>query len=120
MCIRDRVYLANLRHARQLSAFVTENGYDAVVSSHLFPMETLTFLRRHESFPVPVSYTHLDVYKRQEELRLEGDVPAVAADGELAALFKPAVAGADSCLLYTSVLRQGRVLLNKVTAKIQI
>ena len=34
-----------------------------------------------------------------EELRLEGDVPAVAADGELAALFKPAVAGADSDVL---------------------
>ena len=50
--VTSPVYLANLRHARQLSAFVTENGYDAVVCSHLFPMETLTFLRRHESFPV--------------------------------------------------------------------
>lgn len=50
--VTSPVYLANLRHARQLSAFVMENGYDAVVCSHLFPMETLTFLRRHESFPV--------------------------------------------------------------------
>ena len=33
-------------HARQLNAFIRDNGYDAVVCSHLFPMETLTFLRR--------------------------------------------------------------------------
>ena len=50
--VTSPVYLANLRHARQLSAFVMENGYDAVVCSHLFPMETLTFLRRHEDLPV--------------------------------------------------------------------
>ena len=28
------------------------HGYDAVVCSHLFPMETLTFLRRTRSLPV--------------------------------------------------------------------
>lgn len=49
--VTSPVYLANLRHARQLSAFVTENGYDAVVCSHLFPMETLTFLPAMRASP---------------------------------------------------------------------
>lgn len=46
--VTSPVYLANIRHARQLNEFIAERGYDAVVCSHLFPMETLTFLRRHE------------------------------------------------------------------------
>ena len=40
--VTSPVYLANLRHARQLSAFVTENGYDAVVCS-----------QRPGAFPAP-------------------------------------------------------------------
>lgn len=44
--ITSPVYLANLRHAGQLADFIREQGYDAVVCSHLFPMETLTYLRR--------------------------------------------------------------------------
>ncbi len=46
--VTSPVYLANIRHARQLNDFIAERGYDAVICSHLFPMETLTFLRRHE------------------------------------------------------------------------
>lgn len=46
--VTSPVYMANIRHARQLNAFIRDNGYDAVVCSHLFPMETLTFLRRWE------------------------------------------------------------------------
>ena len=46
--VTSPVYMANIRHARQLNAFIRANGYDAVVCSHLFPMETLTFLRRWE------------------------------------------------------------------------
>ncbi len=41
------VYLANTRHARQLYEFMADRAYDAVICTHLFPMETLTFLRRH-------------------------------------------------------------------------
>lgn len=44
--VTSPVYLANTRHAKQLYDFICENGYDAVVCSHLFPMETLTHLRR--------------------------------------------------------------------------
>lgn len=46
--VTSPIYLANTRHARQLREFILARGYDAVVCSHLFPMETLTFLRRHE------------------------------------------------------------------------
>lgn len=51
--VTSPIYLANTRHARQLSAFIQQNGYDAVVCSHLFPMETLTYLRRRDACPVP-------------------------------------------------------------------
>lgn len=50
--VTSPVYLANIRHARQLKAYILEHGYDAVVCSHLFPMETLTYLRRREQFDV--------------------------------------------------------------------
>lgn len=36
--VTSPVYMANIRHARQLNAFIRDNGYDAVVCSHLFPM----------------------------------------------------------------------------------
>ena len=45
--VTSPVYLANIRHAGELGDFISEKGYDAVVCSHLFPMETLTYLRRH-------------------------------------------------------------------------
>lgn len=44
--VTSPVYLANTRHANQLGEFIEEKGYDAVVCSHLFPMESLTYLRR--------------------------------------------------------------------------
>ena len=40
--VTSPVYLANIRHAAELDDFITEKAYDAVVCSHLFPMETLT------------------------------------------------------------------------------
>lgn len=45
--VTSPVYLANIRRAGQLGDFIRERGYDAVVCSHLFPMESLTYLRRH-------------------------------------------------------------------------
>ena len=44
--VTSPVYLANIRHAKQLCDFVCEREYDAVLCSHLFPMETLTYLER--------------------------------------------------------------------------
>lgn len=45
--VTSPVYMANIRHAGQLCEFIREKQYDAVVCSHLFPMEALTYLRRH-------------------------------------------------------------------------
>ena len=59
--VTSPVYLANTRHARQLYDFICANGYDAVVCSHLFPMETLTHLRRHGLNPAK-SYGILSDY----------------------------------------------------------
>lgn len=41
------VYLMNTNYGRKLCDLINENGYDAVVCSHLFPMETLTYIRKH-------------------------------------------------------------------------
>jgi len=51
--ITSPVYLANIRYADELCDVVEKRGYDAVVCSHLFPMETLTFIRRHRGLRTP-------------------------------------------------------------------
>ncbi|MBR6028826.1 MAG: hypothetical protein IKP40_07010 [Clostridia bacterium] len=48
--VTSPIYLVNTNYGRRLSELINEKGYDAVVCSHLFPMETLTFIRRH--FPL--------------------------------------------------------------------
>lgn len=68
------VYLANMRHADRLGSFIAQNGYDAVVCSHLFPMETLTCLRRRERlavrcYGVLTDYTCIPFF---EETELDG------------------------------------------------
>lgn len=45
--VTSPIYLANIRHAKELSEFIDANGYDAVICSHLFPMETLTYMKKH-------------------------------------------------------------------------
>ena len=55
------VYLANIRHAAQLHDFILAHQYDAVVCSHLFPMETLTYLRRRAA-TLPRCYGVLSDY----------------------------------------------------------
>ena len=59
--VTSPVYLANTRHAKQLYDFILENGYEAVVCSHLFPMETLTHLRR-KGLELPPCYAILSDY----------------------------------------------------------
>ena len=44
--VTSPVYLVNRNYGRKLCDLIEENGYAAVVCSHLFPMETLTFIRR--------------------------------------------------------------------------
>ncbi|MBR4743084.1 MAG: glycosyl transferase, partial [Oscillospiraceae bacterium] len=45
--VASPVYLVNTTYGQRLSEFINERDYDAVVCSHLFPMETLTYIRRH-------------------------------------------------------------------------
>ena len=44
--VTSPVYLVNTTYGQRLSEFIRARGYDAVVCSHLFPMETLTYIRR--------------------------------------------------------------------------
>ena len=44
--VTSPVYLINTNYGRKLCDLINANGYDAVVCSHLFPMETLTYIRR--------------------------------------------------------------------------
>ena len=50
MCIRDRVF--ERMGMKEEECVLTEDGLDAVI-------------KRHENTSCTVSYTHLDVYKRQ-------------------------------------------------------
>ena len=45
--VTSPVYLMNTNYGRKLCDLINKNSYDAVVCSHLFPMETLTFIRKH-------------------------------------------------------------------------
>ncbi|MBO4379014.1 MAG: hypothetical protein J5889_08620 [Clostridia bacterium] len=45
--VTSPVYLVNSNYGRKLCDLINEEGYDAVICSHLFPMETLTYIRRH-------------------------------------------------------------------------
>ena len=45
--VTSPVYLINTNYGRKLCDLINTNGYDAVVCSHLFPMETLTYIRKH-------------------------------------------------------------------------
>ena len=44
--VTSPIYLVNSNYGRRLCELINDRGYDAVVCSHLFPMETLTFIRR--------------------------------------------------------------------------
>ena len=44
--VTSPVYLVNSAYGRKLCDLIDRHGYDAVVCSHLFPMETLTYIRR--------------------------------------------------------------------------
>lgn len=45
--VKSPVYYANVTYARSLGRYIRENGIDAVLTSHVFPSEALTHLRKH-------------------------------------------------------------------------
>jgi len=50
---RSPVYLANRKYAALLAKQIDDGRYDAVVATHLYPAETLTYMRRHGMLNVP-------------------------------------------------------------------
>lgn len=43
---KSPVYYANIRTAKKLKAYLEENAFDGIVTSHLFPAEMVTYLKR--------------------------------------------------------------------------
>ncbi len=58
---RSPVYWSNTRYARELAAYITHGGYDACVTSHLYPAEALTYLKRKKRVSIPL-YTVMTDY----------------------------------------------------------
>ena len=47
------IYYANHKGAGKMFDYIIKNGYDGVVSPHLYPIETLTYLKRSHGLDVP-------------------------------------------------------------------
>ena len=58
---RSPVYYANTLYAKKLAAYILEEKFDAVVCTHLFAMEALTYIKKRELLTVP-SYGVLTDY----------------------------------------------------------
>lgn len=68
---KSPVYYANGLMAKKLEAYLSENHYDAVVMPHLFPAETITWLKRHHkevplSVAVATDYTCIPFWEETE------------------------------------------------------
>ena len=66
MCIRDRARAGGLRGSVVLQVLI---GRDGAVQDAKFLQGSLVFARAAVDAVKPVSYTHLDVYKRQIQYR---------------------------------------------------
>lgn len=87
------LYYANHRGAGKMLEYIRDGGYDAVVASHLYPIETLTYLKRRRGLDIPcygiaTDYTcipfwedtEMDFYftpgKNTDEEYIKKDMPA--------------------------------------------
>ena len=50
---KSPVYFANALLCKKLSAYIESNGFDAVVTPHLYPAETLSCMKRKNSASYP-------------------------------------------------------------------
>ena len=50
---KSPVYFANALLCKKLSAYIESNGFDAVVTPHLFPAETLSCMKRKNLLHIP-------------------------------------------------------------------
>ena len=72
--VKSPIYLANLTYAEKLYKFIMNNNIDSVVCTHLFPMETLTFLKKikklkSKCYAILTDYTAIPFI---EETELDG------------------------------------------------
>lgn len=72
--IKSPVYLANLTYADKLYKYIVDNKIDAVLCTHLFPMEALTYLKRTKKlkskcYAILTDYTRIPFI---EETELDG------------------------------------------------
>lgn len=70
---KSPVYFANTRYARQMYDYITGNGFDMVITSHLFPAQTLTYLKKKYklsalTMAIATDYTSIPFW---EETRLD-------------------------------------------------
>ncbi len=70
---KSPVYFANTRYARQMYDYITGNNFDVVITSHLFPAQTLTYIRKKYkldilTMAVATDYTSIPFW---EETRLD-------------------------------------------------
>ena len=72
--IKSPVYLANTLYAKKLYNYIMKNNIDVVISSHLFPMEALTYLKikynlKAKCYGILTDYTCIPFL---EETKLDG------------------------------------------------
>lgn len=57
---KNVIYFCNVRGATALHKYIEDNGFDGVITSHLYPAETLTWLRRNRGLKVPTFFIGTD------------------------------------------------------------
>ena len=62
-------------HGREHRSLIVAGGLDGVLGAHLLPVDDLLD-GVHKVVVIPVSYTHLDVYKRQLQASAEVELSA--------------------------------------------
>lgn len=75
---KSPVYLANIPMAKYLLTYLREHFYDVIITPHLYPAETITYLKRHHKLVTPTivvgtDYTCIPFF---EEIECECDVIA--------------------------------------------
>lgn len=58
--LRSPVYLVNKLYADALEEYINENSFDAIVCTHIFPLEALTHLRRRHDLMTPIYFVVTD------------------------------------------------------------
>ncbi len=61
--VKSPVYMSSLIHAKKLKDYIVRNKYDVVICSHLFSMQTITFLQKRglkiQSYAVVTDYCYI-------------------------------------------------------------